>query len=271
MGIFHRFYACLIGAVLSSYAPMAVAGAWTLEPKARQIISTTLIDRADSSFGPDLDEDADPNFSKIESGLYIEQGLTPRVTLVGQSAYQTVSFNNGVEQTTFNGFSNSSIGLRYGVLETEKHAFSIEFHGIINGGGEDVPDGDLGRGGSSLELRGLYGRNIKLFGKTGFAEIQFAGRKRLNDDPLEILSDGTIGLQLSEKLVLLTQGFYIQNDGTLSDPTDPVFATRSLKGQASLVYWLKPKVGLQFGAFTTLAGRNVVNEEALLFGLWRKF
>jgi len=232
-------------------SPSAMAGAWTLEPKARQIISTSLIDRADRVLGPDIDTDGNPNFSKLESGLYIEQGLTQRVTLVGQSAYQTVSFNNGVEQISFSGFSNSSIGLRYGVRQSDKDAFSVEFH--------------------SIELRGLYGRNVSVFGKSGFAEIQLAGRRRLNDDPFEIRSDGTLGVQVSDKLLVLAQGFYMQNNGTLSDLMDPVFETRSLKGQASFVYWVKPRLGLQIGAIRTIIGRNVVDEEALLLGLWRKF
>ena len=164
-----------------------------------QTISTIIIDRADQTLGPDINIDDNPNFSKFESGLYLEQGLTPKITFIAQSAFQTVSFNNGVEQTSFSSFSNSSLGLRYGLFRSDKHAISVELHGIINGGGEDVPDGDLGRGGGSVELRGLYGRNIKLFGKTGFAEIQLAGRSRLNDDPFEIRSDGTLGLQISEK------------------------------------------------------------------------
>ena len=270
-GILSKLYTGGLWGLLICHAPNAMAGAWTLEPKARQVISTSILDRADRVLGPDIETDGNPNFSKLESGLYIEQGLTQRVTLVGQSAYQTVSFNNGVEQVTFSGFSNSAIGLRYGVIQSDRDAFSVEFHGIVNGGGEDVPDGDLGRGGSSIELRGLYGRNVSVLGKSGFAEIQLAGRTRLNDDPPEIRSDGTLGVQVSEKLLVLVQGFYMQNNGTLSDPMDPVFATRSLKGQASFVYWVKPRLGLQIGAIRTIIGRNVVDEEALLLGLWRKF
>lgn len=251
-------------------APPALAGAWTLEPKTRQVISTFIIDRADSVFGPDIETDQNPNFSKFESGLFIEQGLTPRVTLVGQSAFQTVSFNNGVEQVNFNGFSNSSLGLRYNLYRSDKEAVSVEAHGIINGGGEDVPDGDLGRGGTSVELRGLYGRNLKLFEKTGFAEIQLAGRSRLNDDPFELRADGTVGLHLTDKTLILAQGFYMRNDGTLSDPLDPVFATSSFKAQLSLVYWIKPKRGIQIGGFKSLQGRNVVDEEGLIFGIWQR-
>ena len=71
--------------------------------------------------------------------------------------------------------------------------------------------------------------------------------------------------------MILGQGFYTQNNGTLRDPLDPVFSTKSLKGQVSVVYWLKPKYGIQLGAFTTLAGDNVVREEALIFGLWQRF
>jgi len=197
--------------------------------------------------------------------------LTSRVTLVGQSSFQTVSFNNGVEQISFNGFSNSSIGVRYGLVRTDKKSIAIEFHGILSGGGEDVPDGDLGRGGAALELRALYGRNINWGEKSGFAEVQFAGRTRLNSDPVEWAIDATAGIHVSKKLLVLTQGFYTQNDGTLRDPFDPVFATRSLKGQLSAVYWFKPKLGLQIGGFKSLLGRNVVDEEAIILGVWQRF
>ena len=247
------------------------AGAWILEPKARQIISTTIIDRADRTFGPDSNEEDDPNFNKIETGLYIEQGLTPKITLIGQSSFQTVSFNNGVEQVDFNGFGNSSLGVRYGVYKSNKQVVSLEAHGVVNGGGEDVPDGDFGRGGVSIELRGLYGRNLTLGGKPAFLDFQLAGRSRLNGNPDEWRSDFTAGVQVTDRFLVLGQGFYMQNDGTLEDPFDPVFSTKSLKAQISAVYWFRPKYGLQLGAFKSLWGENVVDEEALVLGLWQKF
>ena len=249
----------------------AYAGAWTLDPKERLLISTTIIDRANSTFGPAVDEDTDPNFNKFETGLYIEHGLTPKVTLVGQSSFQTVSFNNGVEQVDFNGFGNSSLGVRYGVYKSVKQVVSFEAHGVISGGGEDIPDGDLGRGSASVELRGLYGRNIKLGKVPAFIDFQVAGRSRFNNDPIKWRSDLTGGLNLSDKFLLLGQGFYTQNDETLEDPFDPVFSTKSLKGQVSAVYWVRPKYGIQIGAFKTLWGENVVDEEALIIGLWQKY
>lgn len=271
MGLLRYIFILCLGSILFLLSELAHAGAWTLEPKSRQIISTTIIDSADSVFGPDIGENDDPNFSKFESGLYIEQGLTSRVTLVGQSSYQTVSFNNGVEQINFDGFGNTSLGVRYGAYRTDKQVFSFEIHGVLNGGGEDVPDGDLGRGGVSVELRGLYGRNIKVGNKSGFFDVQLGVRSRFNGDPTEWRSDATAGLQLSEKILVLGQGFYMQNDGTLRDPFDPVFPTKSLKGQISAVYWIRPKYGLQFGAVKTLWGENVVDEEAIILGLWQKF
>ena len=51
---------------------VAYAGAWTLDPKERQSISTVIIDRADRVFGPDVDADVNPNFNKFETALYID-------------------------------------------------------------------------------------------------------------------------------------------------------------------------------------------------------
>jgi hypothetical protein len=252
-------------------APLAEAGAWTLDLGQRQVISSLVIDRANRQFGPELDRDASPNFSKIESGFYVEYGVRPDLTVIGQAAYQTVSFDNGTEQTNFDGFGNLSLGLRYAIVQTDKHVVSAEVHGIINGGGEDIPDGDFGRGQTSVEFRGLYGRNVKFGRKDGFLDAQFGLRPRLNNDPLEWRVDLSAGVQVSDKLLLIGQGFYTQNNGTDRNPLDPVLPTKSIKAQASFVYWLRPKHGLQIGAFKTLWGQNVVEEEALLIGLWQRF
>ena len=270
MKFLREFCACIAGILLFSYSSLAFAGAWTLDPNTRNVISTTIIDRADQVFGPDI-VGSNPNFSKFESGLYIEQGIAEGITLIGQSALQTVSFNNGVEQVSFNGFGNSSLGIRYGLSRSDKQVVSVELHGVVSAGGEDVPDGDLGRGGLSIDARILYGRNFKLAGKPGFLDVQLGIRPRLNSDPLEWRSDISAGVRLNDKLMVIGQSFYTQSNGTVRDPLDPVFATESLKGQLSLVYWAKPKLGLQFGAFTTLAGRNVVKEEALVLGIWQRY
>ena len=271
MAICRYFILSLFCVGLSFNALPAHAGAWTLDPKSRLIISTTIIDRADRTFGPDSNEDEDPNFNKLETGLYIEQGLTPKITLIGQSSFQTVSFNNGSEQVDFNGFGNSSLGVRYGVYKSNKQVVSVEAHGIINGGGEDIPDGDFGRGGVSIEVRGLYGRNLKLGSKPAFVDFQVAARSQLNENPDQWRTDLTAGIQVTDKILLLGQGFYKENNGSLEDPFDPIFSTKSLKGQISAVYWFRPKYGLQLGAFKTLWGENVVDEEALVLGFWQKF
>jgi len=270
LGIQRMWGACF-SLISLCFAPTAMAGAWTLDPGKKQIISTVVIDRADRQFGPELDRNQSPNFSKFESSFYGEYGLRPNLTIIGQAAYQTVSFNNGVDQTNFDGFGNVSLGVRYGLHRSDKQVVSAEIHGIINGGGEDIPDGDFGRGDVSIEFRGLYGRNVKLGGKYGFIDAQFGLRPRLNNDPLEWRANIGAGIQVSDKLLLLGQGGYTQNNGTDRNPFDPVLPTKSIKAQASFVYWLRPKYGIQIGAFKTLWGENVVDEEALLIGLWQRF
>lgn len=253
------------------FTPIASAGAWTLDRGAGQSISSVIIDRADDQFGPDLDSEQSPNFSKFETNLYAEYGLLANITLIGRATYQTVSFNNGTAQTQFDGFGNVSLGARYGLYKSDKEVVSAEIHGVINGGGEDIPDGDFGRGNTSVELNLLYGRNVKFGSKNGFIDAQVGVRPRLNDDPLEWRADMSAGVQLNEKILLITQGFYTQNNGTNRNPLDPVLPTKSLKAQASIVYWYKPKYAVQFGAFKTLWGENIVSEEALLIGLWQRF
>ena len=266
LGKIHCVLAWAATLILFTQPSSAWAGAWTLDPGKSQIISSVIIDRADSQFGPDLDRDMSPNFTKFETGLYSEYGLLPNLTVIGQFAYQTVSFNNGVEQTNFDGFGNISLGFRYGLYTSDKQVASVEVHGIVNGGGEDIPDGDFGRGNVSVEFRGLYGRNIKLGSKNGFLDAQFAVRPRLNNDPLEWRADLGAGVQLSDKILVLGQGFYTQNNGTDRNPFDPVLPTKSIKAQVSAVYWLRSKYGVQIGAFKSLWGENIVDEEALLFG-----
>jgi len=262
---------CYLAIFIICFTSKAFAGAWTLDRGAGQSISSVIIDRANSQFGPDLDSEQSPNFSKLETSLYTEYGLRSNITLIGRAAYQTVSFNNGTAQTQFDGFGNVSLGVRYGLYKSDKEVVSAEIHGVINGGGEDILDGDFGRGNTSIELTVLYGRNVKFGSKSGFLDTQVGLRPRLNNDPLEWRADMSAGVQLNDKLLLITQGFYTQNNGTDRNPLDPVLPTKSLKAQASLVYWYKPKYAVQFGAFKTLWGENIVSEDALLLGLWQRF
>ena len=258
------FCICLFGYIQNSFA-----GAWLLDKGESQLISSFIIDRAQRSYGPDFPV-SDPEFFKAESLLYIERGWRPKINLIGSFAVQNVSFKSGDERNDFQGFGAISAGLRYQIKKTHRDVLSAEIHGIVIGGGEEIPDGDLGRGNLAVESRLLYGRGFDLLGRHAFIDQQIGYRFRTSNINL-FLSDTTLGVNVTPKILMLIQGFYNQNQGDLTNNEDIIFPNKAYKLQTSLVYKVNEKYRLQAGGFKTIFGENIIDEEALLFGGWTKF
>lgn len=280
---------------LCGLAQTSWAGAWTLPQGEGLIISGTSFNQADLAFDSEGKLSTPVDFDKIDSTFYLEYGVINRLTLVGSTALQDVSYTSSEGPQQFSGFSTSKIGLRYGLQPRSSWVLAVQPSLVIPGGGEAVPDGDLGFGGFGAELRLLAGRSLKFGTRHGFFNAEAGYDMRSGGAPRQISADATLGMDVTEHIQIIGQGFYRHTGDSLFEG-DTVLANESLKLQASLVIdlpklrllakkqddessetpYAKPtdkrrRASLQIGVFQGVAGKNIVRESGVLITLWNTF
>lgn len=228
------------------------------------IISGLLLSSAEYLIDSDGNRQAGLYFSKYESSIYAEYGLTRRLTLILQLAAQQVSQDNNGATDTASGLSASRLGLQAVVWQNERWIVSGQIAAVIPGGGENVADRPLGDGANGLEFRWLAGRSI---GRSGFADLQYGYTYRSDDYPDEQRLDLTAGWRLSRRLSVMLQSF---NTFGAED--------RQRNNRAFSQFKLQLSGGLRIGngelvagAFTTLDGRNSIDESGWTLSWWRRF
>lgn len=249
---------------------LAYAGAWALPQGEGQIISTTVHDTANQAYDDKWKLTRDVNFAKVDSRFFMEHGLTSKLTLVLETAIQDVDYTSRDGRTKVQGLGNSAMGARYQFFKKGKHVTAIQGTFILAGNGENISDADLGRGGNGLELRALYGRSFKALKRDGFVDLQAAWIYRSGQSPDSYKSDISLGINATKNIQLIGQAFYSKTNGQVLG-IDRVLSNESLKLQASLVRKTSEKRSYQVGVFQTVAGRNIVKEKAVIFGVWQRY
>lgn len=248
----------------------AYAGAWTLPKGEGQLISNAVYSNAKRAFDSNRGAGAVVDFLKSEQSVYLEYGLTPRMTVVASGALQDISYIAREGRQQYSGLGTSRLGLRYGLKPRGAWVLSVQPSLVIPAGGESVPDADLGRGGLGGELRLLAGRNIKVGARDGFVDFQTAFDYRSGDAPEQVMIDATLGVEIISKLQVLGQAFaQYTTSGTFG--ADQVLENDSLRLQGSVVWRYSKKSSLQLGAFQTVLGRNTVRQQGVSLGVWQRF
>ncbi len=245
----------------------ASAGAWPTDIGTGQIISTSLFDNASQAFDENGDVRQNVSFSKFEGSAYVEHGLTTKTTLVLQSSFQDIQFRAGIDDVDFSGLGETYLGLRHLLWRDEKTVISAQGGILLAGAGEAIADADLGFGTTHFEARALLGRSFKLANRDGFFDIQAARRFRPGNFPSEWRLDATAGWRPVKNMQILAQGFYTAGEAQFE------IARRNtrLKLQTSLVYDRNTKISYQIGMYQTVAGRNIVKEQAFFIAIWSRY
>lgn len=259
-------------AVTVMFAQSAHAGAWTLPKGDAHLISTYNYANAKRAFDRDRNAGAQVDFVKSEQSLYGEYGLTDKVTLVGTSAIQDISYISRDGPQSFSGFGISRLALRYKLADAGPWVRSVQGGIVIPAGGESVPDADLGQGGLGADLRLMAGRNLTLLGRPAFLDAQSYLDYRSGDAPQQLGVDLTLGVDIHPRWQIIGQSFaQYTTAGTFE--RDEVLKNDSLRVQGSLVFRFgkDQRQALQVGAFDTVTGRNTVRQSGLSIGLWQTF
>ena len=262
--------------VFSLSSEPAFAGAWPVPKGKGLVISTSLYNKANKAYDENGKLNLDVTFSKLEEGIYIEHGLRKNTTLILQSSVQDISyleeidFNsdifNGNEKDYF-GIGESYLGLRQLLWQGDKTVFSAQGGVLLASGGEAITDADLGLGATHFEARLLLGRSFKISNKDGFVDLQIARRFRPGKFPSEWRMELSSGLKFSKKTMFMLQGFYTEGEGALGLARD----NSRLKIQPSFVYDKSSKTSWQAGVYQTVRGHNIIREQAVFIGIWKRY
>ena len=257
----------LLGGPLLITTP-AQAGAWTRPAGEGLIISSASHHQFDlqaEGFG----------YSKLETAVYLEYGLTDRFTLLGRISQETRFHQSRVERrkggsvilmsvhSVSTALGDSEMGVRTRLLErggwtvsaqTSLVRFSVEPNPLLE------PTAHWG-----ADSRLLVGRSV---GKRAFAEAQLAHRAHWAGQRDETRLDLTVGLRPSEGWMVMAQSYSAWGDTGWSAYTH---SYESHRVHLSVIAPLGEGLSLQLGAIKSAYSDRLAPESAYMLSLWREF
>ncbi len=253
---------------LLSAPSAALAGAWTLPQGTGEWLAGVTAATSTSYFnGSGLT--SIPRYSKFEAEAYIEYGITDNLTGILNPGLQSIDIASPYSASR-NGLGYTEFGARYGFLQTPDWVVSgqatLRVPGITNTSNPAA----IGYTDVEADLRALIGHNFYVSGMPAFFDLEVAQRERSDGYPSEFRADATIGVRVLPQWLLLAQSFNVVSEGagnTLYDGGSYEY----YKLQLSAVYSLAPTWEVQGGGYTTYAGRNALQENGLIFGVWHQF
>jgi hypothetical protein len=260
--------ACLAAAAalwLGGAPGVVLAGAWTLEDGAGQVIARATVSTASNTFGDEADSNS--RYSKAELQAYVEYGITDWLTAVIVPTLEMVDIN-GESDAQHTGPGYTELGGRVRLLQESTWVFSAQSTFRTPGGFDDSNPAMAGNTDPELDVRALFGYNLTLGEWPAFADVQLAQRFRFADPPNEVRLDLTFGVRPQPKWLLLSQAFNVVSEGSGEDGFESYFYS---KFQLSAVRELTPSLSVELGGSTTYAGHNALQENAVLLGVWYKF
>lgn len=244
--------------LLSCAASQAHAGAWTQDKGHWQIITSFEGANAAAGYGADGRLDPSIKYDKLYLKSLIEYGWRDGITLYAQPEFVLAKSP---------GMDTSDAALEIGArmrLNRRFGIFSMQASYKIAG----PPDLSNSRGNDSAriaELRFLYGSNFHVLGRDGFLDIESAQRWITRPRPNESVLDGTLGLWLTPKDLMMLQSFNVIS-GAGAEP--PYTDFRNHKVELSFVRCLSPRWSLQIGGFVSPMGKNSLVEQGVETALW---
>ncbi|ATQ44945.1 hypothetical protein CSW64_08930 [Caulobacter mirabilis] len=215
------------------------------------------VEQARSDEAYDIHGDRHPAAEREETmlSLYVERGLTQRVTLQGKAAW----IDGEDDGRGYGGRGPLELGLRYLAYQDARTAVSV-YVGVIDAGrGRNAGYADPGVGGTDVEARVLAGRSFRVLQRPAFAEAQVARLARA-DLSAETRLDLTLGVEPTPDWLLMVQSYAGEAD----------VGSRWVKLETSAVRrfgaWR-----IQAGWRFSLAGRAGPAEQGPALGLWRAF
>jgi protein XagA len=255
----------ILGLVVAPTA--AWAAAWTLPQGAGQVFTTFTASSATNSFdGSGLTPTQ--RYNKDELAVLLEYGLTDKFTAILDPGLQHVDIAgpNGGDRT---GLGYTEFGGRYQLLSNQSWVLSGQATLRVPGTVDTPNPAAVGYTDVEADFRALLGHSFVIGTMPAFTDLQVAERARTAGAPSEFRVDGTFGLQMLPRWLLLAQSFNVISEGAGSTIYGGSYGY--YKAQLSAVYSLTPTWSVQAGAYSTYAGHNALQENGLIFSVWHQF
>ncbi len=253
------------------------ASAWPAPKGETLAITSYTYYSADQRLGDRTGPRMPIHFEKHEASLFVEHGLTDRVTLVAKPSVQRIRSeqalpDGGVDRVDAFGLGGSEVGARMLLGRPAGAAVTLQLTALSPNTIENAAGDPVGDGGYGAEIRLLLGESWGWRRRGGFASAQLAYRARTEVDSPEARVDLTLGLRPSRDWMLLGQSFSRWSTERVSGFAQPdAQYYHQHQVQFSALRHLDEDWALQLGAFASVAGRNVLDEEGGVIALWRKY
>jgi len=254
-----------------SFPSLAGAAAWTLPDGTGQWLTMLTAASSTSYLEGSAGLSSTPRYDKDELSALVEYGITDRLTGIFDPGLQHIDIAapTSAERT---GLGYTEFGARYALLENQDQSWVLSGQATVRipGTTDTANPAAVGYTDVETDLRVLLGHSFTLAGRPAFFDLEAADRVRTAGLPSEFRVDGTFGVWVVPRWLLMAQSFNVVSQGA----GNPIYTGGSYdyeKLQLSAVYQLTPAWAVQGGGYTTYAGRNALQENGLVFGVWRKF
>jgi protein XagA len=252
---------------LLSAPSFAWAGAWTLPQGTGQWLAMLTAATSTSYFSGGLA--STPRYNKFEAEALIEYGITDRLTAIFNPGLQSINIAAPTNAERA-GLGYIEFGARYGFLEFQDWVVSGQATLRLPGTTDTSNPAAIGYTDVETDLRALVGHNFTFGDMPAFFDLEVAQRERTAGNPSEFRADATLGVNVLPQWLLLAQSFNVISEGAENTTYDGG-SYEYYKLQLSAVYSLTPTWELQGGGYTTYAGRNALQENGMIFGVWHQF
>jgi hypothetical protein len=250
-----------------SYASAAFAGAWTLDEGTGQLIVTNTAMQATNLFSSRYVLQSAPRYNKDEAQALIEYGVTNWFTAMFAPSLQHVDIAAPFSGER-SGLGYTDLGGRARIWSDTSWVVSGQVLFRIPGTYNNTNTAAIGYTDPEVDIRGLVGYSFKTGTMPSFVDVEIAQRFRIGGPPDEFRTDITLGIHTTDKWLLLAQSFNVTSEGA---GTWGFGSFGYYKFQLSAVYAVTTKLSLQLGGYSTYWGRNALQENGLVVGVWYKF
>ena len=246
---------------------MAWAGAWTWPEDTGQWL-TTLSASTGTMYFTDHGLAPTPQYSKEELNTLIEYGITDRLTGVLIAGLQNIDIAPPTDAQRF-GLNYTEFGARYGFYQTPDWVVSAQATLRLPGTTDVSNPAAIGYTDVEGDFRLLAGHNFEIGDMPGFLDLEVAQRQRTAGYPSEFHFDATAGFRIFPRWMLLVQSFNVISEGAGISYFGGSY--EYYKVQLSALYTFTEGWSVQFGGFSTYAGRQALQENGVILGVWRPF
>ncbi len=266
-GNFYKVIVSVCG--LFGIGEAAFAGAWNQRAGEGQVISTSSWTHAGRIFNDEFEAVDLQGFTKTETRLYLEQGVTDWLTLVGNGGLQTLNFRDADSSFDFDGLDDVELGVQVKTHAREGLATSVRLSYIVDSQLENRAVDVIG-GGDLIELRGLIGQSRETLLGDVFYDAQVALRSESLDELDGAQAALTMGYRPTSRWLTMMQSYanYSKAEEVEGNPAPEQF---QFNVNLSLAREYKPGRYIQVGAGQTFAGKNIVQERSVFMALWVEY